>query len=517
MDTHNATVAAISSKVSAFHASSTPFRIYHGSTLSTRTSSRQKSRIIDTSSLNHVLRFNTADKTVLVEPNVPMDALVDATMPHGLVPKVVMELPNITVGGGFAGTSGESSSFRHGLFDRGIRGIEIVLGNGDVVWAARDNEHRELFFACAGSCGSLGVITLVEMELMDAKPWVELEYHAVQSIDEAVQLCAQSAKDPSIEYIDGIMYSLTKGVIMTGRLRADASPHPIRSFDKPSDPWLYIDAEEILNNLLTSPPSQSPRPPTFKQSIPLKPYLFRYDRGVFWSGLRAFTYFLTPFNALTRYLLDPFMRSRTMIHALHRSGLASQALIQDLAVPFDKTDEFIRWTDQKTGLWPLWLCPVRKAPRGEESFSMGGMTGGTGSGNFDEELLMDVGIWGMGPKNPTSFIALNRAFERKITDLNGLKCLYAHAYYTEEEFWGIYDKEKYDGLREKYHAVGLPSVYEKVKVDLKGVAGPRENRQRESWGEWVVRTFWQTWPLGGLYGVASATKGLLVESDFLLK
>jgi FAD/FMN-containing dehydrogenase len=47
-----------------------------------------------------VLQFNKVDKTVLVEPNVPMDKLVEATIAQGLLPKVVMELPNITVGGG---------------------------------------------------------------------------------------------------------------------------------------------------------------------------------------------------------------------------------------------------------------------------------------------------------------------------------------------------------------------------------------------------------------------------------
>lgn len=100
MDNHKSTVATLASQVKQFSASKTPFRIYHGSTLSTRHSPRQRSQIIDVSSLNHVLKFNKADKTVLVEPNVPMDQLVDATVAQGYLPKVVMELPNITVGGG---------------------------------------------------------------------------------------------------------------------------------------------------------------------------------------------------------------------------------------------------------------------------------------------------------------------------------------------------------------------------------------------------------------------------------
>lgn len=41
-----------------------------------------------------------------------MDALVEATVKHGLVPPVVPEFPGITVGGAYNGTGGESSSFR---------------------------------------------------------------------------------------------------------------------------------------------------------------------------------------------------------------------------------------------------------------------------------------------------------------------------------------------------------------------------------------------------------------------
>lgn len=100
MEEHKLTVAMLASKVKQFNTLKTPFRIYHGSTLSTRNSSRQRDQIIDVSSLSHVLKFNELEKTVLVEPNVPMDKLVEATLSHGLLPKVVMELPNITVGGG---------------------------------------------------------------------------------------------------------------------------------------------------------------------------------------------------------------------------------------------------------------------------------------------------------------------------------------------------------------------------------------------------------------------------------
>jgi hypothetical protein len=295
---------------------------------------------------------------------------------------------------------------------------------------------------------------------------------------------------------------------MIGRLTNQINSGRVQRFDRASDPWFYMHAETILQSLTHTTQAFS-RPTTHKEYIPIQSYLFRYDRGVFWSGLRAFKYFVTPFNALTRYLLDPFMYSRTMVHALHRSGIAAQTIIQDFAVPYASTSEFVEWTDERTGIWPLWLCPVKSAPIDERSFSQGN--------NIKDDILLDVGIWDMGPKDSHAFIRLNRDFEQKVTELGGMKCLYAHAYYTEQEFWNIYNKRKYMELRKKYHAESLPSVYDKVKVDLQGVAGPPSVKKQDSWSEWAYKQFWDTWPLGGLYGVASATKGFLVKSDFLLK
>ncbi|KAF1842269.1 FAD-binding domain-containing protein [Cucurbitaria berberidis CBS 394.84] len=502
METHKSTVASLASKVAQFSLSKTPFRIYHGSTLSTRQSSRQRDQIIDVSSLNHVLQFNKASKTVLVEPNVPMDKLVEATLAQGLLPKVVMELPNITVGGGFSGTSGESSSYKFGLFDRSIKGIEIILGNGEVIWASAD-QHRDLFFTAAGSCGSLGVITLLEMELIDAKRYVELQYIPVSSVQEATKQLRHYESQPGVDYMDGILYSMSSGVIMIGRLSDDAIPGRTQRFDGAADPWFYMHAEDVLKK-------SRDEKTDYRETIPVQSYLFRYDRGVFWSGLRAFKYFITPFNRITRFLLDPFMYSRTMVHALHRSGLASRTIIQDYGVPYDKAEDFARWTDGRTSIWPLWLCPVKSAPRDERSFSQGN--------NVKDDMLLDFGIWDMGPEDAHAFIKLNRDFEAKVTELGGMKCLYAHAYYTEQEFWEIYNEKKYKELRNRYHAQSLPSVYDKVKVDLQGVAGGKAMaKKRETWSEWAYERFWRTWPLGGLYGVASATKGLLIESDFLLK
>jgi Delta24-sterol reductase len=74
-------------------------KIYHGSTNSTRAQKFEKDKFVDVSRLNRIIEINATEKYCLVEPNVPMDKLVEATLPHRLVPPVVMEFPGITVGG----------------------------------------------------------------------------------------------------------------------------------------------------------------------------------------------------------------------------------------------------------------------------------------------------------------------------------------------------------------------------------------------------------------------------------
>ena len=177
MEHHRAAVAGIAARVKHFAATRKQFRIYHGSTSSTRSIDRSPENTVDTSMLNRVLTVDVVKKTALVEPNVPMDALVAATTAKGLVPLVVMEFPGITAGGGFSGTSGESSSFRHGPFDATVNWVEIVVGNGDVMRASRTtDENTDLFWGAASSFGTLGVVTLLEVQLQDAKPCVRLEY-----------------------------------------------------------------------------------------------------------------------------------------------------------------------------------------------------------------------------------------------------------------------------------------------------------------------------------------------------
>ncbi|KAG9245355.1 hypothetical protein BJ878DRAFT_501831 [Calycina marina] len=498
MDAHDRAVSSISSTVQAFYARQRPFRIYHGSTNSTRKTAFQRSQMVDTSGLTHVLGIDIEKKTALVEPNVPMDALVEATLKYEFLPPVVPEFPGITVGGAMAGTAGESSSFKYGFFDRTVNWIEIVLATGEVVTASR-TEKADLFYGTASSFGTLGVTTLLELQLIPAKAYVKLEYYAVPDILSARKLIDRFSKDNTVDYLDGIMFAKDDGVICSGKLvdGPEDSNGAIQRFSRARDPWFYINASRLPFNL-----GKSGIPIT--EYVPVVDYLFRYDRGGFWVGRYAFTYFITPFNQVTRFLLDYCMHTRVMYHALHKSGLSNMYIIQDVAIPYPKIEKFMEYLDEEFKQYPIWICPLKQTGR---NASIHGLQTARTQKELPE-LMLNFGVWGPGPKQRREFVMWNRRFERKVQELGGQKWLYAQAYYTEEEFDEIYKKDAYDKLREKYGARYLPSVYDKVKVDVEGEG----KAIRESWRLWFWTMFWSIWPLAGLYGVYKVLRG----GDYLL-
>lgn len=487
---HKKAVDDISASVRQFYERKEKFRIFHGSTNSTRSSAAKGNRIVDTSKLSHVLKVDIETRTALVEPNVPMDRLVEETMKYGLVPPVVMEFPGITVGGGYAGTSGESSSFKHGFFDRTINYVEMVLANGDVVTCS-DTDKPDLFHGAAGAVGTLGITTLVELQLQEAKKYVETTYYPVTSMAEATEKLQQLTLDPDVDYVDGILYSKTQGAIITGRLTDTPRENaPIQRFSDARDPWFYLHVKDAITT--------SAEPTT--EAIPLAEYLFRYDRGGFWVGTSAFEYFGMPFNKFTRWWLDDFLHTRMMYTALHASGQSKRYVVQDLALPYSTAAEFVNYTDQAFGIYPLWLCPLRQSPWS----TMHPRSHEVEADGTTLKPMLNIGLWGNGPAQHDDFVNLNRGLEHKLRELGGMKWLYAHTYYSEEEFWAMFDRTWYDDLRQKYDATSLPSVYDKVKVDVAAEKKAAEASRASS--------LWTTWPLSGFYGIKKA-----IESRAYLK
>ncbi|KAI0602141.1 FAD binding domain-containing protein [Biscogniauxia sp. FL1348] len=535
MERHRQAVRLIAATVRSYFERSEPYRIFHGSTNSTRPSHlKSGQRLVDISALSNVLEVDTSKLTALVEPNVPMDRLVESTLRHGLVPPVVMEFPGITAGGGFAGTAGESSSFRHGYFDETLEGVEMVLPDGEVVFArpGPDDKYADLFRGAAGAVGTLGVTTLLELRLVKAKRFVRTTYRRTNTVAEAVRAIRQETANEDNDYVDGILFSKDHGVVISGHMTDDLPPgYKVQTFSRAWDPWFYMHAQSITEPLpssvhsttISAAPNHSPEGWSegyVTEYIPLAEYLFRYDRGGFWVGQAAFDYFRpVPFTRFFRWFLDDFLHTRMLYRALHGSGESARFVVQDLGIPYESAQAFVDYTAAELGIWPLWLCPL-KTPAGptfhphlrlkkrtdkiidnnEASSSSSSSSSSDDGGNHEAEVMttepagemLNFGVWGWGPADRREFVRVNRELEAKVDALGGLKWLYAHTYYDEDEFWRTYgNRGWYEALRRKYGAASLPSVYDKVKV--------RDVGGEETQG-WKARVK-ATWPFGGLYGI----------------
>src|SRR5206468_6002885 len=101
---------------------------------------------LDVAAFDGVLSVDPAERPADVLGMTTYEHLVDASLPHGLMPLVVPQLKTITLGGAVTGLGIESSSYRNGMPHESVLEMEILTGDGRIVTATRDNEHRDLFF-----------------------------------------------------------------------------------------------------------------------------------------------------------------------------------------------------------------------------------------------------------------------------------------------------------------------------------------------------------------------------------
>jgi len=420
----------------------------HVGSHSTRTESSNTYNNIDISHLNEVITINKKKNELLTEPAVQMDHLVKETLKHGLLPRVVMEFPSITVGGAVEGAALESSSFRYGQFNDCCTEYEIVTAEGKLIKASRA-KNSDLFYGKTGSYGTLGLLTSVKLQLIRATKYVHLKYIPVKGAAEAIRFIKEKVKT-DVDYIESIILSKDRSIVILGTL-TNTEKWTLQRFSQASDPWFYKHANSI-----------SKKGHIHEELVPIEDYLFRYDRGGFWMG----DYFLNKvggYNIVSRTIFNSSLITSKMYEALNLGHLSQCFFIQDFYMPVDNTLAFVNYAIKRLEIFPIWLCPMKPTRKPEKL-----------SPHYSKaNLLINIGIYGRSRKFAQNYLLANRDMEKAATKLKGRKMLYAHAYYPKKEFWKIYDKKWYDQLRSKYHAIkAFSDVFDRTHVSEKYKAKP---------------------------------------------
>jgi delta24-sterol reductase len=105
------------------------------------------------------------------------------------------------------------------------------------------------------------------------------------------------------------------------------------------------------------------------------------------------------------------------------------------------------------GILPIWVCPSQSGKKGERySFC-----------SLDPDVLyVDFGFWGARPSDKEEGY-YNRKIEEMTLELKGFKSLYSASYYTEKQFWQIYNQQLYLQLKRECDPNNLlHDLYEKA-------------------------------------------------------
>ena len=146
-----------------------------------------------------------------------------------------------------------------------------------------------------------------------------------------------------------------------------------------------------------------------------------------------------------------------MLHRIGDELLARTYVVQDFVMPDAGAAAALAASATRlTGIYPLWVCPVRALNAGQGA---GETRPGTCGFGFPVRaarhggMCYNVGVYGP-PHGGASFdpVELNRALEARVTALGGRKMLYAQSFYTEDEFWPLFDRPAYARVRARYGA-----------------------------------------------------------------
>lgn len=434
---------------------------------------------LDVRAFNQVLFVDPENLTMDVEGMTPYETAVAAALEAGCLPAVVPELKTITVGGALTGVGIESSSFRYGFVHETAVEMDILLPDGRIVLCRPDNENRALFFGFANSYGTLGYVIRARIKVVRAAPYVELRHQrfseAAPFLAEMERLCRENrtenrgpGKNPTPDgngdrwdFVEGSVFSETRHVLTTARF-IDALPAGAHASD-----YKYLRA--YYKTLEESPDAKNGTGGKTRDFLTASDYIWRWDTDWFWCsrqmGIDGFwkRLLLGRWVLGSRQLWKIFNWYRrndvavklAKVFPSKREELKWEPVIQDVEVPARRGAEFLEFFHREIGIKPVWVCPVQ-TPDPSARFDLYTMSPDT--------LYLNFGFWDS-VKTPVQMPRghFNRLVEKKVEELGGRKSLYSESFYTEEEFWRIYDGEAYRRLKAQYDPEGrLLNLYQKT-------------------------------------------------------
>lgn len=119
--------------------------------------------VLDMRGLDQVEAVDPTGRTARVQAGASWRQLIDVLDPHDLSVAAMQSYANFTVGGSLS-VNAHGRYVNQGAVSRSVRSIDLVLADGAMVSASRQ-EHPDLFWSALGGYGAMGAIVRAELDL----------------------------------------------------------------------------------------------------------------------------------------------------------------------------------------------------------------------------------------------------------------------------------------------------------------------------------------------------------------
>ena len=369
--------------------------------------------MIDISDLDEILEINNERFYCIAEPGATFEKIVNETLKYNLVPAVVPELKTITIGGGVSGCSIESMSYKFGGFHDNCLEYEIMNEKGEAITCTPENENKLLFQMVHGTFGTLGIITKIKFKLMPASPYVKVSYERYENLDDYKSAIWKHYKEKDIDFMDGIIHNPNLYILSAGNF-VDKTPYT-NNYD-----WMkiyYVSTAKRKEDYLKT-----------------EDYFFRYNKGV--TNVR-------PKSLVGRIFFGKIVNSTNTLKIANKFKEIipekSIPVTVDTFIPYSSIDEFMDWYIKEINHFPLWCVPYKIVHKYEwlsDDFIK----------KTKDELFLDIALYGLHRRNPKHYY---RLIEEELMDIHAVKTLISSNYYSEDEFWSIWNKENYTAVKKQ--------------------------------------------------------------------
>ncbi len=211
--------------------------------------------LLDLSAMNKILEFDEDNMTVTVEPGVLIMELRAFVSDRGLFYPPMPGEQSASIGGNVSTNAGGMTAVKYGVTRDYVRGLEIVLPNGDVMniegKVAKNSSGYSLKNLIIGSEGTLAIVTKIIMRLVSLpKRTISLLVpfaDPLQAIAAVPKIMRGEVTPVAVEFMEGDVIAIAEEYLGKKFPDHSASAYLLLSFDGSTKEQVTRDYESVAH------------------------------------------------------------------------------------------------------------------------------------------------------------------------------------------------------------------------------------------------------------------------------